>query len=74
VNFNRKEEKMYFKACLEIRNKRNKTHEEIMYIQAKNIIHAMEVTKKKRGSRFKYIKPIDYDDYMAGVDLKYKND
>lgn len=64
---------MYFKACLEIKNRKNQVDEEIMFIQARDIVQAMDITKKKRGSRFKTIDPISHKDYMAGVDLKYND-
>jgi len=61
---------MYFKASLEIVTKKA-TDERIMFIQAKDIVGAMDITKKIRYSKFKLIEPISHKDYMAGVDRKY---
>jgi hypothetical protein len=63
---------MYFKACLEVGRK--KKDERIMYISARDIVHAMEITKKIRWSTYKYVKPVSYDEYMKGVALKYRKE
>ncbi len=64
---------MYFKACLDVKNRKDQIDERVMFIQATDIIRAMDITKKIRYSKFKSILPIDKDTYMKGVDLKYTN-
>lgn len=64
---------MYFKACLEIKNRKNQIDERIMFIQATDIVRAMDITKKVRYSTFKSIIPVSHEEYMRGVDLKYTN-
>ena len=64
---------LYFKAVLEVTNFKKQKDERVMYLQARDIIHAMDMTRRIRGSQFKTILPISYSDYMSGVDLKYKN-
>ncbi len=63
---------MYFKAELEIITKTT-NDERIMFIQASDIVKAMDITKKIRYSRFKVIEPISHAQYMDGVDKKYTN-
>lgn len=62
---------MYFKANLEVGKK--KKSERILFISAKDIIEAMDTTKRIRWSRMLLLKPINYEEYMKGVDRKYKN-
>ena len=64
---------MYFKACLEIKNRKDQIDERVMFIQATDIVRAMDITKKIRYSKFKTILPINKEEYMRGVDLKYTN-
>jgi len=64
---------MYFKAILEIKNRKEQIDERVMFIQATDIIKAMDITKKIRYSKFKTILPINHETYMKGVDMKYTN-
>ncbi len=60
---------MYFKAQLEVGKHKD---ERIMHISARDIIHAMDITKKIRNvRRLVSLSPISYEDYMKGVDKKY---
>lgn len=59
---------MYFRAQLET----EKNDERIMFLSAKDIIQAMDVTKKIRKSRIITLNPINYETYMKGVDKKYQ--
>jgi hypothetical protein len=59
---------MYFKANLEIEEK----DEKVLFIAALNIVQAMDITRKIRKSRIKILKPITYEEYMQGIDLKYQ--
>ncbi len=63
---------MYFRACLEVGKK--KKDERIMFISARDIIHAMDITKKIRWSDLKNLKPVTHEEYMKGVALKYKKE
>lgn len=60
---------MYFRANLEVGRK--KKDERIMFISARSIIGAMDITKKIRWSRLIELVPVTYEDYMKGVDKKY---
>ena len=60
---------MYFRATLEVGKK--KKDERIMFIAAKSIVDAMDVTRKIRWSRLMILIPVTHEDYMKGVDKKY---
>jgi hypothetical protein len=64
---------MYFKANLEVTNWKKQKDERILFVQAKDIVQAMDITKKIKGSQIWRLAPISYKEYMGGVDLKYKN-
>lgn len=64
---------MYYKACLEVGKKEDKKDERVLYLQQKNIINAMDVAKKIRFGRLLFVLPINYDEYMRGIGLKYKD-
>ena len=44
-----------------------------VFVKREDIIEAYDVAKKIRSSRILSIVPITYDQYMAGVSLKYSN-
>jgi hypothetical protein len=62
---------MYYKVSLELTDAKDRKTSEIMFIQTSDIVKAMDISKKKRGSRFWKIVPIDRDSYIKGVGYKY---
>ena len=71
INENMESQGKYFKACLDVVNFKKQVDERIMHIVAKNIIQAMDITKKIKGSQLKYLIPETKKEYDAGVSLKY---
>lgn len=59
----------YFRISLETGKKQNL--ERILFVRASNIIAAMDISKKIRGSTLKSIAPISFENYMKGVSKKY---
>lgn len=59
----------HFRIYLETGKKRSNERE--MFVRAPDILAAMDISKKIRGSTLKSIIPITFDQYMTGVDKKY---
>lgn len=59
----------HFRIYLETGKKRSNGRE--MFVRAPDILAAMDISKKVRGSTLKSIIPITFDEYMKGVDKKY---
>ncbi len=59
----------HFRIYLETGKKRSNGRE--MHVKAPDIIAAMDISKKIRGSTLKSIVPETYEEYMKGVDKKY---
>ena len=59
----------FFKAPINVRTRKS-WYERVMFIRSEDIIGAMTITKKVRGSSLKLLTTITYDEYMKGVKAK----
>lgn len=59
----------FFKATINVKTRKS-WYERIMFIRSEDIIGAMVVTKKVRGSSLNLLKTITYEEYMKGVKSK----
>ena len=59
----------HFRIYLETGKKRSNGRE--MFVRASDILGAMDISKKIRGSTLKSIEPISFEAYMKGVAKKY---
>ena len=59
----------HFKIVLETGKKRSSGR--ILYVRAGDIMDALTISKKIRGANLVQILPINYEEYMKGVDKKY---
>jgi len=61
----------HYKIVLETGKKRSNSR--ILYVRSKDIVGALNISKKIRDSSLISIDPITYQVYMKGVDKKYKS-
>ena len=59
----------FFKATINVKTRKS-WYERVMFIRSEDIIGAMVVTKKVKGSSLQFLKTITYEEYMKGVKAK----
>lgn len=60
----------HFRVSLEIGKKKNNSR--TLYVRAKTIADAYVIGNKVRYARIVNVQTISFEDYMLGVDKKYK--